>query len=104
MQRTHAVVGIMAQGLRWGWPWICALALSSSLACALNIAISGGPAGRTVQGSMSAAHASADRGRSPLLKRCEASVADPMYAGVDMDSSIVSEIRWAMCNTGDLAV
>jgi hypothetical protein len=97
MQRTHAVVGIVARGSRWGLPWICALAMASSLAFGLNSAVSGGPAGRAVQPSISTAHTSADFDRSLIPERCVASVADPMYAGVDMDSWIVAESRLAMC-------
>ena len=93
MQRTHAAVGTMVRGSRWGLPWICALALASSLAYGLNTAVSGGPAGPPLQLSASAALSSADSGRSVVPARCVASVADPIYAGVDMDSSIVAEIR-----------
>jgi len=95
-RRTHAAVGIVTRGSRWGLPWICALALAGSLAYGLNTAVSGGPAGRALQPSVSAAHTSADSDRSRILPRCVASVADPRYAGVDMDSSIVAEIRLGM--------
>ncbi len=98
IQRTHAVVGIGVRGSRWGLPWICALAMASSLAYGLNTAVSGGPVGRAVQPSISAAQTSADPDRSLIPAGCRASVADPMYAGVDIDSSIVAESRRALCD------
>jgi len=98
VQRTHAVVGIVVRGSSWGLPWICAMALATILAYGLNTAVSGGSAGRAVQPRISAAHTSADPDRSLIPERCGASVADPMYARVDMDSSIVAESRLAMCD------
>jgi len=97
MQRTHALVAMVARGSRWGLPWICALAISSSLAYAVNIAVSGGPAGSVAQPSISAAQTLADSHRSLDSERCIASVGDPMFARVDMDSSIVAETRRATC-------
>ena len=98
LQRTHTVVGIGVRGTRWGLPWICALAMASSLAYGLNTAMAGGPAGRAVQPNISVTQASADPDRSLIAERCVTSVADPIYAGVDMDSSIVAASRLAACD------
>ncbi len=73
-------------------------ALLLGLAYGLNTAVSGGPVGRVVQASISAAQTSADPDSSPIPAGCRASVADPMFAGVDMDSSIVAASRLAMCD------
>lgn len=97
IRRTLARVGIAVRGSRWGLPWICALVMASSLAYGLNTAVSGGPVGRAVQPSISAAQTSADPDRSLIPSGCRANVADPMYARVDMDSSIVAECRLEMC-------
>jgi hypothetical protein len=97
MQRTNDVVAIVGRGSRWGLAWICALAMASILAYGLTTAVSGGAGGSASQKSVPAVQTSVDPERSRIAEGCAASVASPMYAGVDMDSSIVAESRLAMC-------
>jgi hypothetical protein len=53
MQRTHKLVGVVADGARWGLPWLCALALSTGLAAAMTLAFA--PAEREPGPSISTA-------------------------------------------------
>jgi hypothetical protein len=95
MQRTHALVGIVVRGSRWGLPWIGTLVISTSLAYTLNTAVSGGPAAREPDMSTPAALTSADPDSSLAPERCEASVGGPIYVG--LDSWIVAESRRVGC-------
>lgn len=51
MQRTHRRVATVVRGVRWGLPWIGALALSVGIASAMTLAVTGAtvpePAGST---------------------------------------------------------
>jgi len=82
---------------RWALAWICTLAIFTSLAYALTEALQGGPVARAAQSSMTSTQMSADS-HTPVVERCVVSVGDPIYAGVDMDSSIVAQSRQAMCD------
>jgi hypothetical protein len=82
---------------RWAVAWICSLAISTSLAYGLTEALQRGPVDRVAQSSITATRMSADS-RTAVLERCIVSVGDPIYAGVDMDSSIVAKSRLEMCD------
>ena len=45
MQSWHRPVEISVRGLRWGWPWICVLATSTSIAYAMLVVLSTGTPG-----------------------------------------------------------
>ena len=77
--------------------WICSLAISTSLAYALTTSMHLGPMHPVAQSSITSTQMSADS-HAVVLERCVASVGDPIYAGVDMDSSIVAISRLAMCD------
>jgi hypothetical protein len=76
---------------------MCSLAISSGLAYALTEALYRDPVDRAVQSSMTSTQMSADS-HIAVLQRCVVSVGDPIYAGVDMDSSVVAQSRLAMCD------
>jgi len=82
---------------RWALAWISSLAISTSVAYAMTTALHAGPVDRAAQSSITSPQMSADS-HTAVLERCFVSVGDPIYTGVDMDSSIVAKSRLAMCD------
>jgi len=80
-----------------GLPWLAVMAASVSLGYGLDVAVT-----RGVSTTIRAGESVPYPDRSLVLQRCVASVADPIYAAVDMDSSIVAKSRQAMCDRAAL--
>ena len=74
MPHLRGFVGMVVQGTRWGLPWLCVLALSATLASAMNVAVSGDSAERRAPRSLWATWADAGASRTEGQDRDSACV------------------------------